>query len=65
MFEVSAWCILVSVVLAGGVWIDARGRRPLWRLPAIAWAAFVGITWVGIVLYLVARLRRPALAGAR
>jgi hypothetical protein len=65
MFEMSAWCVVVSLVLAAGVWFDARGHQPLWRLPAIAWAAFVGITWVGIILYLVARLRRPRLAEAR
>jgi hypothetical protein len=65
MFEMSAWCVVVSVVLAAGVWMDGRRHEPIWRLPAIAWAAFVGITWVGIILYLVARLRTPTVADAR
>jgi hypothetical protein len=60
MFEMSAWCYVVSVVLAAGVWLDGRRHGPVWRLPAIPWAAFVGVTWVGIILYLVARVRRPS-----
>ncbi len=35
MFEISAWCIVVSVLLAAGAWLDSRSRRPLWKLPAV------------------------------
>lgn len=69
MFEISAWCIVVSVALTGAVWLDGRRHQPLWRLPSIAWALFVGVTWIGIVLYVVARamgrMRRPVSVGAR
>ena len=65
MFEISAWCIVVSVLLAAGVWLDSRSRRSLWKLPAILWAVIVGVTWVGIVPYLIARARTGAMADAR
>lgn len=57
MFEVSGWCIVISVVMAAAVWFDGRRRPPLWRVPAAAWAIFVGLTWVGILPYALARAR--------
>lgn len=67
MFEVSGWCIVISVVMAAGVWLDGRRRQPIWRLPSAVWAIFVGLTWVGIVIYVIARTRaqRPDPIGAR
>jgi len=67
MFEVSGWCIVISVIMGAGVWFDGRHRQPLWRLPAAAWAIFVGLTWVGIVIYIIARTRaqRTGPVGAR
>ena len=69
MFEISAWCIVVSVVLTAAVWLDGRRHQPLWRLPAIVWAVVVGVTWIGIIPYAAARARgrtrRPVTVGVR
>jgi len=55
MFEVTWWCIVVSLVLAGAVFLDARSRVLRWGVSPIVWAVVVGVTWVAIVPYFFAR----------
>ncbi len=67
MFEVSGWCIVISVVMAAGVWFDGWRRPPPWRVPAAVWAIFVALTWVGVLPCALARARanRTDPVGAR
>ena len=45
---------MVSVAISGAAWLDAQRHPPLWRLLAGAWAVFAGVTWIGIMPYVVA-----------
>ncbi len=65
MFEITWWCVVVSVLLGAAVGLDARQNGSPWRLPALAWAILVGVTWVGVVPYAVLRMRSPAKVGSR
>ena len=47
MFEITWWCVVVSLLLGTVVWLDARRYRAGARVPPVAWAIVVGVTWVG------------------
>ena len=56
MFEITWWCVVVSLLLGTVVWLDARRYPAGARVPPVAWAIVVGVTWVGIAPYVVLRV---------